>query len=51
MAAAWITPPVVWLSLIVMLWRRLISPIRFAQAVSGIAIGTLLTVAAGDGHG
>ena len=56
MAAAWITPPVVLcLGLIVMLWRRVISPLRFAQATGGVALGTLATVSliqvAGGGHG
>lgn len=56
MAAAWIAlPGTVCLGLVVMLWRRLISPTRFAQAVSGVALGTLLAVglvqAAGGGHG
>lgn len=56
MAAAWIAlPGTVCLGLIVMLWRRLISPMRFAQAVGGVALGTLMAIglaqAAGGGHG
>lgn len=56
MAAAWIAlPGAVFVGLIVMLWRRLISPTRFAQAVSGVALGTLLALglvqAAGGDHG
>lgn len=56
MAAVWFAlPGTVCLGLIVMLWRRLISPARFAQAVSGVALGTLLALglaqAAGGGHG
>ncbi|MFK4056837.1 hypothetical protein [Brevundimonas sp. NPDC046655] len=56
MSAAWIAlPATVCVGLVVMMWRRLITPGRFAQYAGGLGFGTLLIAAAngafGGGHG
>lgn len=54
MTAACVTAGGLSVALLVLLLRRIISPLRFAQALGGVAIGALIAVGvsqAGGGHG
>lgn len=56
MSAAWLAAPgLIGAGLTVMMWRRLISPTRFAQALSAIALSVFAIwgaqALAGGGHG
>jgi len=54
MTAACVTAGGLALALLVLLLRRIISPMRFGQALGGVCIGFLIAVgvtSAGGGHG